>query len=674
MFSVFIKLCKTCFILVIVMYQKLRDKYITDNRIRIAAALLIPVLLLIFWKWLPKSFSTINSPVVVLLGIDLLLGLLVAVDFPVSEKMERVLAYAFLVIIPALSYVLMEILTGNLGKQRSLLMVVLNYALYFMVYFWVYILTNRIRISITVGVCFFTFFAMVNSFVLEFRRTPIRSADIFAASTAAGVVEEYRFIFSAKQAAVLLIALGILFTVYHIRYVMTHKKIRMARTVLGILMVVAAYALFWNDSFIRAHKMKPYTWDVLDSARDHGELLDFVSGIPYFKVDKPEGYTKKLAQEIETEGAALASGTLDVRTAFDSDAAREKPDIIVIMNESFSDLKRAGDFETDVPYMEFFDSMEDNVLKGYTAVPVFGGETVSTEFEFLTGFSNAFFPSGVTGFQNYVRNGTFNLGQELQERGYYSVFLHPYKAKGYNRTNVYRSFGFDEMHFYDDYFWQLNVRDLISDESNYKELIDRYEALKKDNKSVFIFNVTMQNHGGYDKGGYEATVHVTNPKGDYPKTEQFLSLIRESDEAFRGLIEYFENSSHPVVICMFGDHQPSVEEAFYKKIQKNLSGTKLEKTARKFQTPFVIYTNYEMEEETFDVMSVNYLNLLVLKAAGLPLNDYQDYLEGLYESWPVVNAKGSMDRDGKWTAWEEAKDREEIRQYEMVQYLELFDR
>ncbi|PWJ48366.1 hypothetical protein SAMN05216529_11237 [Faecalicatena contorta] len=73
------------------------------------------------------------------------------------------------------------------------------------------------------------------------------------------------------------------------------------------------------------------------------------------------------------------------------------------MNESFSDLSAVGDFETDAKYLEYFDSLQENVICGYTSVPVFGGLTANTEFEFLTGFSNVFLAGGIMPYQNYVK-------------------------------------------------------------------------------------------------------------------------------------------------------------------------------------------------------------------------------------------------------------------------------
>ena len=123
------------------------------------------------------------------------------------------------------------------------------------------------------------------------------------------------------------------------------------------------------------------------------------------KVQKPEGYTPQIAEEIaEPYGGAAA--------ASDSEKSEEEavekdldtlPNVIVIMNEAFSDLSVFGDFDTDYDYMPFIHSLKDNVIKGNCYVSVKGGNTANSEYEFLTGDSMAFLPAGSVPYQQYLK-------------------------------------------------------------------------------------------------------------------------------------------------------------------------------------------------------------------------------------------------------------------------------
>ena len=75
----------------------------------------------------------------------------------------------------------------------------------------------------------------------------------------------------------------------------------------------------------------------------------------------------------------------------------------------------------------------------------------------------------------------------------------------------------------------------------------------------------VQNHGGYTAADYPAQVTLTDAPGEYPMAEQYLTLANKTDQAFRTLVEYFQNQEEPTIILMFGDHQPSVEQGFLDK-------------------------------------------------------------------------------------------------------------
>ena len=113
------------------------------------------------------------------------------------------------------------------------------------------------------------------------------------------------------------------------------------------------------------------------------------------------------------------------------------PDIIVIMDEAFSDLRTVGHFETGDEIMPFIDSLTDNTIKGNVYVSVFGTGTSNTEFEFLTGNSMAFLPAGSNAYQLYIKDrqpGTVSL---LQRSGYTSRAFHPYFGDNWGKIRCF---------------------------------------------------------------------------------------------------------------------------------------------------------------------------------------------------------------------------------------------
>ena len=383
----------------------------------------------------------------------------------------------------------------------------------------------------------------------------------------------------------------------------------------------------------------------------------------------------------------------------------DKPNIICIMNESLADLSILGNLTTNEDYMPFMRSLTENTVKGNLYVPVIGAGTSNTEFEFLTGHTTAFLPSGSNAYMLYIKNPLASLVSTLKAQGYSSYALHPYYAQGWNRTEVYKHLGFNKftslqdimdislMREYqnngsdpnflqsliDQYYPDSNmlIRQYVSDSYDYKLLIDDYENRDK-SQPYFAFNVTMQNHGGYTTScvNFDESIYATSVSRNYNKANKYLSLVKASDDAFRELIDYFTKVKEPTIICMFGDHQPTVETDFIAEVMgvDSLSGLSPEQEQLRHTTPFIIWANYDIEEMQIDKLSSNYLSSLVLKVAGVKLTEYNKYLLKLAETLPVIDTVGYIDNENNYYKWSDVSPYSSILdEYEKIQYNNIFD-
>lgn len=222
----------------------------------------------------------------------------------------------------------------------------------------------------------------------------------------------------------------------------------------------------------------------------------------------------------------------------------------------------------------------------------------------------------------------------------------------------------------------------MSDQSDFDVILHLLNEKEPDEK-MFVFNVTMQNHGGFEVADLEAEVHVTSMngvscEGEYPKADQYLTLMKMSDEALKGFLEELEQVDEPTMVVMFGDHQPSVETAFF----ENLYGTRwtdvpTELKLNSFRTPYLIWTNYSRSAEDLGDMSAFMLGGEVLEAAGLERTGAFRLTEGLRENYDAVHAMGVLTKNGAFT---DSRDSEKMKQYQDVleyhtlEYYELFDR
>ena len=392
--------------------------------------------------------------------------------------------------------------------------------------------------------------------------------------------------------------------------------------------------------------------------------------------------TSASADASGADSAAVPGDSGTVSENSEASGEEEMPNIIVIMNEAFSDLSVIGDFETSEDYMPFFRSLygSENTISGSLHVSVLGGNTANTEFEFLTGDSMAFLPTGSIPYQQYISDELPALPAILEDYGYSTTGLHPYIARGWKRNQVYPLLGFENCLFSTDFLYKDRMRGYITDASAFNQVIHEYEKQEESGSDspFFAFLVTMQNHGGYsqDWTGFERTVTVEGMDDlNLPRINAYLTLLKETDDAFRDLISYYENSDEKTIVLMFGDHQPNVETAFLEELYgKDYDDLTEEELALRYQTPFVLWANYDIEEAEDVQISANYLSTLLMDVAGLEKTAYQNFLSSLREELPVITANYCIDADGNFYSSAEYDELETLlSDYEIIQYNHLFD-
>ena len=541
----------------------------------------------------------------------------------------------------------------------------LNIVLFELIMALLLFLFGKLKTALRCQTILFMIIGLANYYVLEFRSAPIMPWDILSIGTAASVANNFKYTLS-KETVFVLIGFVILILLES-KATLELKKDWRIRTG-GVL---ASFALLWGftamlhqDSTVARFKLydKLFTPTVM-SKRD-GTAVAFLMELKYIVVEKPDGYNK--------EDAAALLASYDTN---DTESATHTPNIIVIMNEAFSDLSVLGDFETNEDYMPFLHSLMQegtpNTISGHLNVSVLGGNTANTEFEFLTGNTMAFLPQGSVAYQQYVKSNDYSIATYLKSKGYDTIAMHPYNASGWDRDKVYPLLGFDTFYSLKDWVNPVKIRKYVSDQSCYDKIIELYEQ-KDANTPFFLFNVTMQNHSSYseeyDNFHPDITVEGTSSK----ILPNYLSLIKLSDQALENLIEYFSQADEDTVIVFFGDHQPSNSVAAPVWKLNGRSGDSLteEEEALRYKVPFIIWANYDIEAASNVETSANYLGSHVLRAAGLPLYDYRNYLSQLEGQYPVLTAIRAENAQGISTPVKDVKST--LQDYMTLQYYNIF--
>ena len=587
--------------------------------------------------------------------------------------------------VPVLAFYLLEFYEHNPFTEVRTEAQWFNILLLELLAWGLFFLTKKAVYALRVELIFTLIFGLVNHYVAEFRSTPFVPWDILSAKTAASVAGNYDYTPPLRVIVVTVLFLVLCFTVRYLEFScalrLPFRLIPAALFGMALCLLVSALQ---NESFQTRHYLYPFLFTPSYMTKVNGMLVTFSMNLEYIAVEKPQGYDAGEAQKT-LASYAKAKDTEDSGNDTETDNgagdAEETglPNIIVIMDEAFSDLSVLGNFmasEDPMPFVHSLQNGADNTITGYLNVSVCGGNTANTEFEFLTGNTMAFLPNGSIPYQQYIKKETPSLAQYLSGLGYETCGMHPYNASGWDRERVYPLLGFSDMLFFDDFINKTFVRKYVSDESDFSNIIAQYEK-KQENKPLFLFNVTMQNHGSYVDAYDNFTPDVTVQGTNSFVLSQYLSLVKKTDTALEELIRYFQSQKEKTVIVFFGDHQPadSVVSPVLALNGKDTSDPDDETGRLRYQVPYVIWANFGIDAGSGVDTSANYLAAHVLSAAGVPLSDYQNYLLELEKTYPVVSASRVVKENaqGKWEETDRTSEKKGLLEYQRLQYYRLFD-
>ena len=581
----------------------------------------------------------------------------------VRERPEQWLSRLIFLLGPWVSFWMVEILNGNdVFSDLYSWQVLMNLIWYYLLFLLCRLILGRRRRAAATAAGLSFFVGIVNHYVLRFRGRILFPADLTAWETAANVADAFDLSLDAAicQGAVLLVAY--LFLVW--MCVPQRKRDKLPRWLAGLLVLVeVGYCfVFFKTEALPALGIYTQQW----VTQANGFLLNFTVALRYSSLDKPEDYSRGQVLEL-MESYPTEAG----------DPAARPTNIIVVMNESFADLTIFEGLEVSEDPTPFLHSMKENTVRGWMYSPVTGGGTASVEFEYLTGFSTIFQPPHTVAYQLYAEEGMPSLAALAGSVGYDSTAFHPYKSSGWNRPIVYEDMRFDHQLYEEDVTDPYLIRRYVSDQSDYETLYSITDRAEGD--PAFIFNVTMQNHSSYAQGwnNLEKTITLPTEQRTADTTaEQYLSLMRASDDALRDLIAHYEQSPEPTMIVFFGDHQPPLKNAFYEQLYgKPLDQRTTEEVLKQYATPFFLWTNYDIQEREDVVLSPNYLGVLTAKAAGLPLTGFMSFLSQLYEELPVITPVGIITGDGQAVKREELTEEQQewLMAYETLNYCGIVD-
>lgn len=511
------------------------------------------------------------------------------------------------------------------------------------------------------------------------RGMPLLPWDVSMAKEALSVAGNYEMAISLQEVAALLIAAGTTVLLFFLV-----KKTGRESGIWGILkrlgsaaVICACIVFYVYTGFVQnvseESDITYRTFKVEDQYEARGFVPAFLEYLSYVNpADKPQKYNETT---MDTISAKYADGGAAGETQ-----QTETPNIIAIMSESFWDASRMDTIKLDEPLLPVYENLKKEGMYGELFSHVFNGGTVVSEFEFLTGFSGEFFPSDYMVYGNYLKKDFYSAVGILKNQGYATMAFHPYTSSNYNRENAYLKMGFDQRFFEDSFEDTKIIRNYISDESMYKKMISEYENRTDKTQPVFMFGVTMQNHGGYWKDSIYEEKKVgfsTDVYGEVATDclEDQLTGLHESDRALGELVDYFRTADQNTIIIYFGDHVSDAGPKNDRALEKSSwNEDELEYDYETHKVPFLVWSNYNNNSEDAGIMEMGELLPTVFEKYNLKSTEFWKYLLNLKNCYlaadsSIVVSKDQTYRDIAEMSEEEAAMHEE---YKLLQYDYIF--
>lgn len=548
---------------------------------------------------------------------------------------------------PGMTLIIIELLnTLNVDFWLKPQLIFLSYLVILLIELFLLGLIGRSREAIYLTMTLFVIIGMSNHVKLFFRGDPFVIGDIRSLVEAAEGVNKLKFEVSSRFLLALLFAMVSLLLFAGIRHKKRSRKFHLCVMLASAVLFVSGYNLvLLNGEFLEeTFKIDRYPWNNMMNYKQNGVTLPFLQSISNMIVRVP------------TEDVTVSPTMYEIdQTEQREKADPDKPNVIAIMSESFSDFSNINDLATSEPYIPFYDSLKnsDNTISGNLLVSIFGGGTCNTEFEFLTGSTMLFMNDGSIPYVNYFNRRTHSLADLYSQQGYRTLAIHPYLRSFWDRNTVYSNIGFDRFMSLEDFPQEGFVRDFMGDQADYDQIIQAMED-KEANERLFLFSVTMQNHFPYYSSeeilsGLKYNIKIPGMT-DVESVELYLSLLRQSDDALKSLVTYLSDLDEPTLLVIFGDHLPGNNNcfnSFYENMfGKTIADLSLAETQKLYETPFMIWANYDLPEDDIDVISPNFLGTYVLNLSGAATSPYFAAVDQLGEEIQAMSGKMILMKSG----------------------------
>lgn len=513
---------------------------------------------------------------------------------------------------------------------------------------------NNVFYSVALVSTIFHVASLINRFKIIFRDDPFVPQDVFLGAEAANIMTGTKMKLDfVVIGLVLLFTLAMITLGIFIKFKKVKAPIKIAGCITVVIMAILANGFIYSSREIYDRMPAKSKANVAEVFNDVGFNYCFLYNLSAYKMEVPDNYSKSAAEK-------LVKKYTTVKTV-----PKEKTNVIIVMNEAFSDISLDKTFKftaEDDPLKNFKEiTQEKNTISGHLVVPNFGGGTANTEFDVLTGMQTVNMNTVPTSSFRLIHRNIKSIARVFSSDSYQDYFIHPGDSWFYNRANVYKFLGIENQTFVDQFKKPQDLKgSLISDKAAGEKIISQYEKNTDNGKNpVFNYNVTIQNHMPYTEtkyGGLKVKPVPTDKQlSQQAKTllSNYFEGVRDEDKLLKTLTDYFKDRQEPVILVFFGDHKPSLGDSYlaYREAGININENgSIEQALQSREVPFLVWANdsassgldFSNEVKTLglpqdNTISANYLGAVILQLLGYKGYDpYYDFLNELRKELPVI--------------------------------------
>lgn len=459
------------------------------------------------------------------------------------------------------------------------LILLLNLAPVLLLMALLFLVTRRSYVAFPVASALVLGFTFVNWYKLRFRDDPLLFEDILLIKEAGNMAGNYALTINKSMILALLLVVAGTAVLYFLAPWKPGNKIRLGGLAVAVLCAVPLGSAM-KDNAVYTQKTRNFDlvsqWSATGTYLSKGFVYPFLHSVFSATDTPPEGYNADRAKQLLAgyENADIPDG--------------QKVDVIGIMLEAYNDFTKFGAPDVDDRVYAYWHQLEKESISGNLLTNIFAGGTVDTERCYLTGYSDL----------GSFRSPTNSYPWYFKEQGYTVEGDHPCYQWFYNRLNVNANLGFDTYRFIENYYADLTGGRPGTDGEFFSAFLPHYQNdIAPYDEPYFNFSVTYQGHGPYDAqqlwwgDGWVADDGYTAE--ELTILNNYFGSIHNTNENLKVFVETLRESKRPVVLVLFGDHNPWMGDgnSIYHRLGINLDLSTEEGFRNYYSTRYLIWAN-----------------------------------------------------------------------------------